>query len=141
MVTASPLPTKELVHVALGPYCPTCGSWRGRHRRDCRCDVVWCHALGDRPHDPHPPNCTAADLAGVASGVSASTSAYLFTHPDVNWFFTSLEGLPREDVRDEVQDYLNPNPQVKADLTGIRQPLVDLKNRCGDTNGDGIADS
>jgi heme-binding protein len=78
-----------------------------------------------------PPNCTAADLAGVASGVSAATSAYLFTHPDVNWFFTSLEGMPRDDVRTEVQDYLNANPQVKTDLTGIRQPLVDLKNRCG----------
>jgi hypothetical protein len=38
--------------------------------------------------DP-PPNCTAADLAGVSAGVSASTSAYLFTHPDVNAFFTS----------------------------------------------------
>jgi hemophore-related protein len=90
---------------------------------------------------PAPPNCTAADLAGVASGVSASTSAYLFTHPDVNWFFTSLEGLPRDEVRGKVQDYLNANPQVKTDLTGIRQPLVDLKNRCGDLNGDGIADS
>lgn len=78
-----------------------------------------------------PPNCTAADLAGVASGVSASTSAYLFTHPDVNWFFTSLEGLPREEIRDDVQQYLDANPAVKADLTGIRQPLVDLKNRCG----------
>ncbi|MFV9635081.1 MULTISPECIES: heme-binding protein [Mycobacterium] len=88
-----------------------------------------------------PPNCTAADLAGVASGVSASTSAYLFTHPDVNWFFTSLEGLPREEVRGKVQEYLNANPQIKADLTGIRQPLVDIKNRCGDTNGDGLADS
>src|SRR3954453_19523172 len=90
---------------------------------------------------PNPPNCTAADLAGVASGGSAATSAYLFTHPDVNFFFTSLEGVPREDVRDDVQNYLNQNPQAKADLTGIRQPLVDLKNRCGDTNGDGIADS
>lgn len=80
---------------------------------------------------PEPPNCTAADLAGVASGVSAATSAYLFTHPDVNWFFTSLEGLPREEVRTQVQDYLNANPPVKNDLTGIRQPLVDLKNRCG----------
>ena len=67
----------------------------------------------------------------MASGVSASTSAYLFTHPDVNWFFTSLEGLPRDEVRTQVDDYLNANPQVKADLTGIRQPLVDLKNRCG----------
>jgi heme-binding protein len=88
-------------------------------------------ALPSASAQPAPPNCTAADLAGVASGVSASTSAYLFTHPDVNWFFTSLEGLPRDEVRTQVQDYLNGNPQVKADLTGIRQPLVDLKNRCG----------
>ncbi|TFV57676.1 hemophore-related protein [Mycobacterium sp. PS03-16] len=80
---------------------------------------------------PLPPNCTAADLAGVASGVSASTSAYLFTHPPVNDFFTSLEGLPREEIRPKVQDYLNANPQVKAELAGIRQPLVDIKNRCG----------
>jgi hemophore-related protein len=83
-----------------------------------------------------PPNCTAADLAGVSSGVSAATSAYLFTHPDVNWFFTSLEGLPREEIRDDVRTYLDANPQVKADLTGIRQPLVDLKNRCGTATPD-----
>src|ERR1700754_2159942 len=86
-------------------------------------------AMADDPAN-NPPNCTAADLAGVASGVSASTSAYLFTHPDVNWFFTSLEGLPRDQVRSEVADYMNQNPVVKAELTGIRQPLVDLKNRC-----------
>jgi hemophore-related protein len=87
-------------------------------------------AMADDPA-LNPPNCTAADLAGVASGVSAATSAYLFTHPDVNWFFTSLEGKPRDEVRTEVADYLDDNPSVKADLTGIRQPLVDLKNRCG----------
>jgi hemophore-related protein len=87
-------------------------------------------AMADDPAN-NPPNCTAADLAGVASGVSAATSAYLFTHPDANWFFTSLEGLPRDQVRGKVTDYLDQNPQTKADLTGIRQPLVDLKNRCG----------
>jgi heme-binding protein len=87
-------------------------------------------AMADDPAQ-NPPNCSAADLAGVASGVSASTSAYLFTHPDVNWFFTSLEGLPRDQVRKQVTDYLNQNPQTKAELTGIRQPLVDIKNRCG----------
>ncbi|MBI3691609.1 heme-binding protein [Mycolicibacterium sp. ELW1] len=80
--------------------------------------------------DP-PPNCTAADLAGVAAGVSAATSAYLFTHPDVNAFFTGLEGAPRDTIRSEVKQYLDYNPSVKADLQGIRQPLVDLKNRCG----------
>ena len=80
--------------------------------------------------DP-PPNCTAADLASVASGVSAATAAYLFTHPDVNGFFTSLEGAPRDTVRAEVKKYMDVHPQEKAELTGIRQPLVDIKNRCG----------
>ncbi|WP_099021442.1 heme-binding protein [Mycolicibacterium palauense] len=87
-----------------------------------------------------PPNCTAADLAGVASGVSASTSAYLFTHPDVNVFFTSLNGLDPETTKAKVEDYFNANPQVKNEMTAIRQPLLDTKNRCADLNGDGIPD-
>jgi heme-binding protein len=88
-----------------------------------------------------PPNCTAADLAFQAAGVSKATSDYLFSHPDVNYFFTSLEGKNRDEVRDEVDRYMNANPIVKAELSGIRQPLVDIKNRCGDTNGDGLADA
>ncbi|MGO9511496.1 MAG: heme-binding protein [Mycobacterium sp.] len=83
--------------------------------------------------DP-PPNCTAADLAGVAAGVSAATSTYLFTHPDVNDFFTSLQGIPRDKQRTHVNDYLNGNPEAQADLQGIRQPLVDLRTRCGNAN-------
>ncbi|OKH61901.1 membrane protein [Mycobacterium sp. SWH-M1] len=86
-----------------------------------------------------PPNCTAADFAGVASGVSASTSAYLFTHPQVNDFFSGLQGLPMDQLRPKVVDYMNANPQVKDEMTAIRQPLIDIKNRCGfserDTNG------
>ena len=88
-----------------------------------------------------PPNCTAADLAFVAAGVSKATSDYLFSHPDVNFFFTSLEGKNRDEVRTEVDNYMNTNPITRGEMTGIRQPLVDIKNRCGDTNGDGIADS
>jgi hemophore-related protein len=110
MVTATPLPMKELVHVALGPYRAACGSWCSRLWRSRRCDVVWCSAHG----------------VGAARA-----PAYLFTHPDVNFFFTSLEGQHRDDIRDDVQTYLDANPVVKAELTGIRQPLVDLKNRCG----------
>jgi len=45
---------------------------------------------------PTAPNCTPADLAGVASGVAAAASAYLFTHPDVNDFYGSLQGKPRD---------------------------------------------
>ncbi len=88
-----------------------------------------------------PANCTAADLAFTAAGVSKATSDYLFSHPDVNFFFTSLEGKNRDEVRTEVDNYMNANPITKGELTGIRQPLVDIKNRCGDTNGDGISDT
>jgi heme-binding protein len=85
---------------------------------------------------PPAPNCSAADFSGVASGVSAASSAYLFSHPDVNTFFTSLHGLPQPEVRQKVIDYFDQNPQYKADMTGIRQPLVDIKQRCGFTQSD-----
>ncbi|MBI2701912.1 MULTISPECIES: heme-binding protein [Mycobacterium] len=81
--------------------------------------------------EPAPPNCTAADLAGISSGVAAATSAYLFAHPDVNDFFTSLKGLSREEMRDRLQQYMDANPQVHADLQGIRQPVADFRARCG----------
>ena len=41
-----------------------------------------------------PPNCTAADLAGVMFGVDSATSSYLFTHPWVNDFFTASKASP-----------------------------------------------
>lgn len=77
-----------------------------------------------------PPNCTAADLAGVAAGVSAATSAYLFTHPDVNAFMTGLKGQPRDQIETQVQQYLDANPQTKAEIRAIRQPTADLRARC-----------
>ncbi|HXD24721.1 MAG TPA: heme-binding protein [Propionibacteriaceae bacterium] len=85
------------------------------------------------------PNCTAADLAGVSSGVASATRDYLFSHPDVNTFFTSLKGQPRSQISDDVQNYLSGNPQAKADLQGIRQPLVDFRSRCGVSSPSGLA--
>jgi heme-binding protein len=77
-----------------------------------------------------PPNCTAADLAGVMSGVSAGTSAYLFTHPEVNDFFTSLKGKSRDQMRTDVQSYMSANPQVRDELQNVRQPAADFRARC-----------
>lgn len=79
----------------------------------------------------NPPNCSAADLEGVRAGVDASTSVYLFTHPDYNYFVTSLEGLTKEQAATQMKDYLNVHLDTKNDITGIRQPLVDLRDRCG----------
>jgi heme-binding protein len=86
--------------------------------------------------DDLPPNCTAADLAQVTTGVSAATSVYLFSHPDVNAFLTDLEGSPRDTVRERVAEYMTANPQVQAELGGIRQPLVDMRARCGGSTDD-----
>ena len=55
---------------------------------------------------------------------------YLFTTPDVNAFFTNLKGQPKDEIRDQVKQYADANPQVKAELQRIRQPMVDFRNRC-----------
>jgi heme-binding protein len=77
-----------------------------------------------------PPNCTAADLAGVMSGVSAGTSSYLFTHPDVNAFFTGLKGKSRDEMGSDVEAYMAANPQVRDELKAVRQPAADFRDRC-----------
>ncbi|MGE2836616.1 heme-binding protein [Mycobacterium sp. SMC-4] len=81
---------------------------------------------------PRPPNCTAADLSNIMSGITASTSAYLFAHPEVNEFMTTLGDRPREEKRVALGEYLNANPQVRDELQAIRQPAVDFRARCGE---------
>ncbi len=89
--------------------------------------------LASANEDPNanPPNCSAADLEFVRAGVQQATGQYLVDHPDVNNFFNSLEGLTRDQAKPKVQAYMQAHPQTKADLAGIRQPLTDIKNRCG----------
>ena len=84
-----------------------------------------------------PPNCTAADLAGVMSGVNAGTSSYLFTHPDVNAFFTGLKGKSRDEMRTEIEAYGEANPQVRDELRAVRQPAADFRDRCNAPIPDG----
>jgi hemophore-related protein len=89
--------------------------------------------LANANQDPaaNPPNCSAADLEGVRAGVAASTSAYLFTHPDLNDFMTSLKAMSRAQVAAKVKGYWASHPDERADMAGIRQPLVDIRDRCG----------
>ena len=85
------------------------------------------------PEPPVPPPCTAAEMARVMSGVTFDTSNYLTLHPNVNDFFTSLKGQPRDQISAQVQTYLDANPQVRDELQTIRQPSVDFRQRCGVT--------
>ncbi|PXW97883.1 heme-binding protein [Mycolicibacterium moriokaense] len=84
-----------------------------------------------------PPNCTAADLANVMSGVNAGMASYLFTHPDVNNFFTGLKGKSGEEMRTAITAYADANPQVRDEITAVRQPASDFRDRCNAPLPDG----
>lgn len=77
------------------------------------------------------PGCMAGDITAVESQVAAAMTGYFFTHPDVNVFFSSIQGLPKEDARAKAKAYLAANPQVKGEIDAIRGPVMDLRNRCG----------
>jgi hemophore-related protein len=62
--------------------------------------------------------------------VGTAMGDYLFTHPDVNDFFTSLKGQPNSQIHDLVQTYMDAHPQVESEINGIRQPLTDLRSGC-----------
>ena len=77
-----------------------------------------------------PPSCTAGDLAVASGTVGTAMGDYLFSHPDVNDFFTSLRGQPNEEIHDRVQTYMDAHLQVQSEINAIRQPLTDLRSRC-----------
>jgi hemophore-related protein len=77
-----------------------------------------------------PPSCTAGDLAVASGTVGTAMGDYLFGHPDVNDFFTSLRGQPNEEIHDRVSTYMDAHPQVESEINGIRRPLTELRSRC-----------
>jgi heme-binding protein len=94
-------------------------------------------AFADPTPEPPPPapaapapGCTAADLAQASGTVGTAMAGYLFSHPDVNNFFTGLRGRPNEEIRGDVKNYMDANPQVESEINGIRQPLTDLSDHC-----------
>ena len=86
-------------------------------------------ALADPP-PPAPLGCSAADFEQVKGDVSVATAGYFFSHPDVNAFFSTLKGQPRDQIDRQVKDYYASNPQVQSEMNGVRQPMRDFKARC-----------
>ena len=86
-------------------------------------------ALADQYPDPVP-GCSAGDFEQVTAQVSAATSVYFYTHPDVNAFFSTLKGQPRDVVKGEIGTYLDANPQVAKDMQTLQRPLTDLAGQC-----------
>ena len=76
------------------------------------------------------PGCSAADIMAVEAQMSTAMAGYLFTHPDVNAFLTSTDGMPAAQRRSMVQDYLAANPQTKAEIGAIKSPGAAMRQRC-----------
>lgn len=76
------------------------------------------------------PGCTVADMTGVETGVAAGMTTYLWTHPEVNDFLTSVQGLSPDDAFTKTRDYLIANPDIKAQMDAIQAPADDLRARC-----------
>ena len=57
-------------------------------------------------------------------------TAYLWTHPEVNDYFTSLQGLSNDEAFAKTRDYLTANPEIKAQMDAIQAPADDLRARC-----------
>lgn len=76
------------------------------------------------------PGCTVADMTGVETGVAAGMTAYLWTHPEVNDFFTGVQGLSPDEAFAQTRDYLTANPGIKAQMDAIQAPADDLRARC-----------
>ena len=89
--------------------------------------------LAHANEDPaaNPPNCSAADLEFARAGVQQATAALPVRPSRREQLLQHLEGLTRDQSTPKVQAYMKTHPKTKADLTGIRQPLTDIKNRCG----------
>ena len=75
-------------------------------------------------------DCTAGNLARIQASVSNATADYLLANESVNEFFTDLKGMDQEVITEKTNGYLDANPKVKDELSGIRQPLRDFKERC-----------
>lgn len=77
------------------------------------------------------PGCTAGDITGVEAQVATGMTAYFFTHPEVNDFFSSLQGMPKAEATEKLKAYMAANPQTQAEIEAVRSPAQDLRNRCG----------
>jgi heme-binding protein len=79
-----------------------------------------------------PDACSQSAIATTASSVSASTAAYLASHPQTNQELTDIaQQHPADEAEQAFQVYFDRNPQIANELQAINQPATDLSTQCG----------
>ena len=62
--------------------------------------------------------------------MSAAAGQYLDAHPDANDAITGVGSESPEQAQANLRACFASHPQQYADLRGIAQPLIDLRNSC-----------
>jgi heme-binding protein len=78
-----------------------------------------------------PDACSQSGIATTASSVSATTAAYLASHPQTNQELTDIAKQPAEQAEKAYRVYFDRNPQIENELKAINQQVTDLTNQCG----------
>ncbi|MBB2989253.1 hemophore-related protein [Mycolicibacterium iranicum] len=80
-----------------------------------------------------PAGCSASDLTGTVSNVTAAARGYLDTHPGANQAVTAAMNQPRPAAEANLRGYFTANPSEYYDLRGILAPLGDAQRNCNVT--------
>jgi hemophore-related protein len=77
-----------------------------------------------------PAPCAAAEVASVASRVTANASTFLEAHPDANDELTQAGSQPPQAATASLLGSFLSHPDQFVQLQGIAQPLMARRSRC-----------
>ncbi|MDG4668442.1 heme-binding protein [Mycobacterium sp. 236(2023)] len=80
-----------------------------------------------------PAGCSASDLTGTVSSVTATARQYLDAHPGANQAVTAAMSQQRPEAEANLRGYFTANPGEYYDLRGILAPLGDAQRNCNVT--------
>jgi len=80
-----------------------------------------------------PAGCSASDLSGTVSSVTAAARTYLDGHPGANQAVTASMNQPRPEAEANLRGYFTANPAEYYELRGILSPLGDAQRNCNVT--------
>lgn len=80
-----------------------------------------------------PAGCSASDLSGTVSSVTAAARSYLDTHPGANQAVTAAMSQPRPEAEANLRGYFTANSGEYYELRGILAPLGDAQRNCNVT--------
>lgn len=80
-----------------------------------------------------PAGCSASDLSGTVSSVTAAARSYLDGHPGANQAVTASMSQPRPAAEANLRGYFTANPAEYYELRGILAPIGDAQRNCNVT--------